>query len=52
MVRQPVPAHRAEVAHEAPRITAPSPAGSDEGIANNDEGEEDRQSDGTRHVAT
>ena len=45
MVGQPLPAHRAEVAQELPRIAATSPAMSEKGTPGNDECEEDGQND-------
>jgi hypothetical protein len=52
IVIQPLPAHGAKVAQEAPRFTATSPAVFDERQACNDECEEYEQSDGTSHEST
>jgi hypothetical protein len=51
MVGQPLPAHRTEVAQEAPGIAAVSSAILNEGASDN-ECEEDEQSDGTKHGST
>ena len=44
-----LPAHRAEVAQEAPGVTDTSPAVSDEGVASCDECENDGQGEEIRH---
>ena len=50
IVCQPLPAHRAEVAQEAPRVTDTSPAVSDERVASYDECENDGQGEEIRHA--